>query len=188
MNFSEKKPALILIDVQKAFLDEDYWGGNRNNKNAEAVCGKLLAKWREAGLPVFFVRHASKNPASPLAPGNPGFAFNDHVTPREGEPVVTKNVNSAFIGTDLQSRLDALRIKTLVVAGLITNFCVSTTVRMAGNLGYETYVIEDAAATFDRVGIRGEKYDSELVHLTSLASLKDEFATVWDSERLIREF
>ena len=46
MKLQDKKPALILVDVQKAFLDEEYWGGNRNNKDAELVCGKILKKWR----------------------------------------------------------------------------------------------------------------------------------------------
>ena len=56
---------------------------------------------------------------------------------------------------------------------------------MAGNLGFETYLISDACATFDRIGINGEKYDAELIHLTTLASLQEEFATVWSSEKLL---
>ena len=61
MKLRNQKPALILIDVQKAFLNEDYWGGNKNNKNAEALCGKILEKWRELNLPLFHIRHSSKN-------------------------------------------------------------------------------------------------------------------------------
>nr|ELA7361847.1 isochorismatase family protein [Elizabethkingia anophelis] len=103
------------------------------------------------------------------------------------EPIITKNVNSAFIGTDLKERLDREGINILVITGITTNHCVSTTTRMAGNYGYETYVISDATAAFDRTGINGEKYDSEIIHLTALANLNDEFATVWSSEKLLNE-
>ncbi|ETN96680.1 cysteine hydrolase family protein [Zhouia amylolytica] len=187
MNLREKKPALILIDVQKAFLDEDYWGGNRNNKNAEIVCGKILNKWRGLNLPVFHIRHSSLNPESKLNKDNIGFEFNSNVLPKENEPIITKNVNSAFIGTNLKEQLDEMGITALVIVGITTNHCVSTTTRMAGNFGYETYLISDATATFDRIGINGEKYDSEIIHLTTLANLNEEFATIWNSETLTKE-
>lgn len=185
MRLREKNPALILIDVQKAFLENDYWGGNRNNKNAEMICGRILHNWRALNLPVFHIRHSSTNPKSKLYRSNKGFEFNEHVTPMGHEPVITKQVNSAFIGTDLKEQLDQSNIGTLVIVGITTNHCVSTTTRMAGNFGYETYLISDATATFDRIGINGEKYDSETIHLTSLASLNEEFATILDSEKLL---
>ncbi|KXH85276.1 cysteine hydrolase family protein [Chryseobacterium kwangjuense] len=187
MNLKDSQPALILIDIQKGFLDENYWGGNRNNKNAEKTSGILLEKWRELDLPVFHIRHSSVNPKSKLHESDPGFQFNDYVLPKDDECVITKNVNSAFIDTDLKERLDKQNIDTLVIIGITTNHCVSTTSRMAGNFGYKTYVISDATAAFDRVGINGEKYDAELIHLTALANLNEEFATVWDSEKLLRE-
>ncbi len=99
--------------------------------------------------------------------------------------LITKKVNSAFIGTNLKAELDAQNIQCVVITGLITNHCVSTTTRMAGNYGYETIVIADATATFDRTGILGEKYSAEIIHLTSLANLKDEFAEVMNTEQLL---
>ncbi len=187
MKFREKKPALILIDIQKAFLDEEYWGGNRNNKNAEIICGKILNKWRELNLPLFHIRHSSTDTKSKLHRLNNGFEFNENVIPLENETIITKNVNSAFIGTDLKTKLDSANIDTLVIIGITTNHCVSTTTRMAGNFGYETYLISDATACFDRIGINGERYDAETIHLTTLANLLDEFATVWDFEKLMNE-
>jgi len=187
MNLRKKNPALLLVDVQKAFLDEDYWGGNRNNKNAEVICGKILNKWRTLNLPIFHIRHSSTNPDSKLHQKSIGFEFNENVLPQKNEPVITKNVNSAFIGTDLKERLDNLGITTLVIVGITTNHCVSTTTRMAGNYGFETYLISDATATFDRIGINGEKHTSETIHLTTLANLNEEFATVWNYEKLQSE-
>ncbi|UYW01902.1 cysteine hydrolase [Flavobacterium agricola] len=186
MSFLNKNPALLLIDIQKGFLDESYWGGNRNNKNAEEISGSILQKWREYHLPIFHVQHRSTNPKSKLHPSNPGFAFQDTVLPLPNEPIITKHVNSAFIGTNLKQLLDEQQISTLVIVGLTTNHCVSTTTRMAGNYGYETYIISDATAAFNRVGIAGENYDSTLIHLTALANLNDEFATVWNSQQLFK--
>lgn len=185
MKLRNKKPALILIDVQKAFLDEEYWGGNRNNKDAEAICGKILEKWRKLNLPIFHIRHSSTSVKSTLSQSNKGFEFNENVVPLVNEPIITKDVNSAFIGTDLREQLDKLNIETLVIVGLTTNHCVSTTTRMAGNFGYTTYLISDATATFDRIGINGENYDSETIHLTALANLNEEFATVWNFDKLM---
>jgi len=181
----EKNPALILVDVQIAFFEEDYWGGNRNNKNAEVICGKILTKWRALNLPIFHIRHSSTNPESKLFETNEGFEFNENVIPKQDEPVITKNVNSAFIGTNLKEHIDKLNIRTLVIVGITTNHCVSTTTRMAGNFGYETYLISDATAAFDRLGVNGEKFDSETIHQTTLANLNEEFATVWTYEKLM---
>lgn len=177
------KAALIIIDVQKGF-DDPRWG-RRNNQNAEANIGRLLEAWRNANRPIFHVQHSSRFKNSPLAPGSSGHIFKEEVAPRPAEQVIQKNVNSAFIGTDLEKRLRNGGIGTVVIVGLTTDHCVSTTARMAGNLGFETYVISDATATFDRKGPEGRHFDAEEVHAVSLASLNEEFATVVDTARLL---
>jgi nicotinamidase-related amidase len=171
-------PALILIDIQKGFSNIEYWGGQRNNPDAEFRAGELLSVWRENDLPVFHVQHCSANPSSPLHETHAGNQFNDLVIPNEWEPIIKKNVNSAFIGTDLQAQLDHAKITTLVIAGLTTDHCISTTARMAGNLGYETFIVAAATATFDKKGINGQIFPAELIHQTALASLDKEFATI----------
>lgn len=185
MKLRNQNAALLLIDVQKGFNEEDIWGGNRNNKDAELKMVQILEQWRSLELPVFHIVHSSVHPDSKLHVSHPGFEIKDEVKPINGETVITKHVNSAFIGTDLQEKLDKLDINKLVIVGLTTNHCVSTTTRMAGNLGYEVYLIADATATFDRIGINGEKFDSELVHQISLASLHNEFAEVIDTKTLL---
>lgn len=179
--------ALILVDVQKGFGKEywTYWGGGRNNPNAEAVCGRLLEFFRQQGLLVFHIRHNSTEQDSKLRPDHEGFAFCEEVIPRDGEIVIDKTVNSAFIGTDLDDRLICHNIEKLVIAGLTTSHCVSTTTRMAGNLGYSVYLAQDGTATFDRVGTDGERYDAQLVHEISLANLHGEFCTVMNAEDII---
>lgn len=107
------------------------------------------------------------------------------MAPRSGEPVINKNVNSAFIGTDLEKQLRDRGIRTVVVTGLTTDHCVATTARMAGNLGFDTYVVSDATATFDREGADGKRYSAEEVHAVNLASLNQEFAKVVTTNALL---
>ncbi len=171
-------PALILVDIQKGFENIAYWGGQRNNPGAERQARELLQSWRNYHLPIFHVQHCSSIISSPLHATNAGNAFHDLVTPLPGEPVIKKNVNSAFIGTDLQAQLDKAAITTLVIAGLTTDHCISTTTRMAGNLGYQTFLVADATATFNKRGMYGQNYPAELIHETALASLDKEFATI----------
>ncbi len=178
-------PALLLIDIQRAFDDIAYWGGQRNNPQAEAQAGRLLAFWRSRQWPIFHVRHCSTTPGSPLAKGLPGNEFHEAVTPIAGEPVIEKNVNSGFIGTDLKEQLDARGITQVVIAGLTTDHCVSTTTRMAGNFGYETIVVSDATASFRKQSPSGKEFSAEIIHETALASLHEEFATVLSVEAVI---
>lgn len=183
----QDRPALLLIDIQKGMDDVAYWGGHRNNPQAEDNMARLLHFWRQHHLPVYHIKHNSTNPNSRLVAGQPGNDFKDIVQPIGGEPVIEKNVNSAFIGTDLQERLDKANIKTLIIIGLTTDHCVSTTTRMAGNLGYHTYLVADATATFDKIGPNNKKYTAEMIHETELASLHGEFATVVETEELLKE-
>ena len=183
-NLISKNPALILVDIQKAFLEKDYPGFKRNNPNAELISGNILKKWRELKLPVIHVRHSSTNPNSKLHKSKPGFEFNDYVKPLNDEIVLTKKVNSAFIGTKLEDMLINLKINTLVIVGMTTNHCLSSTVRMSGNLGFETYLISDSTACYNTKSISGDIIDCQEIYENSLASLNEEFARVIDSKEL----
>ena len=180
----DKNPALILVDIQKAFLEKDYPGFKRNNPNAELISGNILKKWRELKLPVIHVRHSSINPNSKLYKSKPGFEFNDFVKPLNDEIVLTKKVNSAFIGTNLEEILIDNKISTLVIVGMTTNHCISTTVRMSGNLGFDTYLISDSTACYNTQSIDGKTIDCDIIYQSALASLNDEFAKVIGSKDL----
>ena len=139
--------ALLLIDIQEG-MDSPLWGA-RNNPDAEDNAARLLAAFRDSGAPVFHVHHFSKRPASPLHPDNGGTAIKPVVAPREGEPVYSKDTNSAFIGTTLEADLRAAGVTGVVIAGLSTPQCISTSVRMAANLGFDTWLAHDACAAFE---------------------------------------
>ncbi|WP_103070389.1 cysteine hydrolase family protein [Aquimarina sediminis] len=182
----EKNPALVLIDIQKGFEDITHWGGERNNPDAETNMEKLLVSWRKNNLPVFHIKHCSTSPTSPLSKNNSGNDFMDFIDPQDNEPIIEKEVNSAFIDTNLKEQLETKKTDTLVIIGLTTDHCVSTTTRMAGNYGFDTYLIEDAVATFNKTGANGQNYSAQLIHDTAIASLKDEFATVLSTEQLLQ--
>lgn len=156
------------------------WGA-RNNPDAEAKMAELLAAWRATRRPVFHVQHLSTLPDSPLNPKNPGVEIQDAVKPVDGEPVFQKNVNSAFIGTKLEETLRARDVRIVFMVGLTTPHCVSTSARMAGNLGFDVYLVSDAIAAFEITGPGGEKHSAEEIHRISLATLHNEFATVVDT-------
>ncbi len=172
--------ALLLIDVQKGVDNLEHWGGPtglRNNLDAEANLGALLAGWRAHNRPVVFTRHDSAEANSPLKLSLATGEFKDGFEPSDGEIVITKSTNGAFFGTDLELQLRRLGAHRLMVAGFFTNMCVETTVRTAGNLAYDTYLCPEACATTNRVGPDGVDHDAELVHQLSVASLHGEFCT-----------
>lgn len=175
--------ALILIDVQEG-LDEPRLG-KRNNPHAEENMARLLADWRQHKRPIFHIQHMSSEPESPLRPELPGNAIKQMVAPQGDEPVIPKKVNCAFVGTDLEGRLRARQITSVVVVGLTTNHCVETSARIASDLGFATIVVADATAAHDRTSYDGTYYSAEALHNASLASLHGEFATIVKTDDLL---
>jgi nicotinamidase-related amidase len=181
------EPALIIIDVQYA-IDDPSWGSDRNNPDAEEKMAALLAHWRGRHWPVFHIRHASTDPNSTYRPGQPLFEFKREVTPIDGEPVIEKSTNSAFIGTPLEEMLRSLGVVQVVITGVITNNSVEATARMSGNLGFQTFVASDATATFGRHDFAGRWRTADEVHAMSLANLDGEYATVLETEEILSRY
>lgn len=177
--------ALLVIDVQKG-LDEPRLG-RRNNPAAEANMAALLAAWRKCGMPVVHVHHDSVEPNSPLRPGLPGNEVKDEVRPLPGEAQFRKSVNSAFIGTGLEAYLKDNGLTSLVVVGLTTEHCVSTSVRMAANLGFDVTLVDDATAAFEHRGRDGEVHSADAVHRVNVASLDGEFCAVRTTVELLQD-
>ncbi len=178
--------ALVVIDVQRAF---DLWeaaGKRRNNPDAVARIVDLLAAFRATSALVFHVRHRSTRPASSFVPDGPGYPVKDEARELAGEPVVVKEVNSAFIGTDLEHRLRAAEVRSVVICGATTNHCVETSTRMAGNLGFDTWLVRDATWTFDRTGPDGDEHTAEAIHAMTLSNLNGEFAHIALAAEIVR--
>ncbi|HMH66141.1 MAG TPA: cysteine hydrolase family protein, partial [Rhizomicrobium sp.] len=174
---------LLLIDLQQG-IDHPDWG-TRNNPEAETQAARLLAHWRFHQWPIIHVRHDSRDARSHYRPGQPGNAFKPETAPLPGETVISKHTNSAFIGTGLETRLREAGHAALVVAGVITNNSVESTVRMAGNLGFSTWLAEDACFTFGRPDWNGTWRTAEEVHASSLANLDGEYCTVITADAVL---
>ena len=174
---------LVVIDVQHGF-DDPSWG-RRDNPDCERNVAALIADWRQRNRPMVYVRHDSQSPESPLFYGSPGNAFKVEV---DGEPdlLVVKHVNSAFYGSpNLHAWLKDHHHHALTICGITTNHCCETTARMAGNLGYETTFVIDAAHTFDRRSLDGSWITAEEIARVSAANLNDEFATVTTTKEVL---
>jgi nicotinamidase-related amidase len=179
--------ALILIDIQEGF-DDPFWG-TRNNPDAEANAARLLTRWRAQNAPVFHIQHLSTTPGSPLHPDGGLVALKSMVAPREGETVMAKNVNSGFIGTDLEKMLRKHGVEKVTICGLTTPHCVSTTTRMAANLGFDVTLVHDACAAFtgnaDSGWRDGPTPTAEDIHTAALDQLNGEFATVIATDQVL---
>ena len=174
---------LLPIDMQRAF-DAPPWP-RRWNDQVDANGLALLAAWRAAGRPIVHVRHDSLQPGSTLARGAPGNAFRPGFEPQAGEPLVTKSVNSAFIGTDLDERLKRLNAKHVITFGISTDMCVSTTVRMGANLGWEMILVPDACDCFDLPEPEtGEWISAREVQRVHVATLAFEFCRALSTAEL----
>lgn len=171
--------ALLIIDLQKA-IDAPYWG-RRNNPHCERNVSALLERWRVTKRPIYHIKHDSTEPQSAYRPGQPGNDFKDEVKPHPGEAVITKRVNSAFIGTGLGTLLRVAGHGPLIVTGVLTHNSVEATVRMGGNLGFEIYLVSDGCSAVDKKTLDGRSIPAEDVHALSLANMHGEYATVVNS-------
>lgn len=201
---TDKNSCLLIVDDQRAFSHPSYWGPDRSNPKYEPNLARLLAASRGAGLYIIHVKHMSTTPGSALHPSAPapsnhplggfGIDFNQESTPVEGEPTIEKTVNSCFIGTNLENMLRERSIRTLYICGITTDHCVSTTIRMAGNLHVcdvledgrtvpgKIVLVEDAAACFQKPD---GKFDAETVHAVNVESLR-EFADVESTDTVVQ--
>jgi nicotinamidase-related amidase len=171
-----KNPVLVVIDVQKGFLDP-VWGKS-NNPECETNIKHLLKIWREANLPVVLVRHDSTSPTSSLRPNQSGNEFQDGIQ-GPSDLVISKTVNSAFFGTpSLDDWLKKNSYTDLVICGITTNHCCETTARMAGNMGYNVKFVLDATRTFDFKDLNGKIIKAEDVYQMTATNLNGEFAEV----------
>jgi nicotinamidase-related amidase len=146
----------------------------------------LIAAWRAKGWPIIHVRHDSAEPGSCFRPGDPGNALRPGFSPTEGEPLLPKSVNSAFLNTDLDLRLKRIGADGVVAFGISTDMCVSTTVRTGNNLGWRMIVAADACAAFEQKDLDGTVLPAAEIHRFHLATLRNEFATVASTAEILR--
>ncbi len=187
MTSIDTNAALVIIDVQQGF-DKSDWGST-SNPECENNIDALAAAWVTTGRPIIVVRHDSTRAGTPLHPGQPGNALKPSVAALPASLLVTKNVNSAFIGDpDLHFWLSREGIRQVVICGIQTNMCVETTARMGGNLGYDVIVPLDATRTFGLAALNGTGPSAsadEVMRMTALNLAAGGFATVTTTAELL---
>jgi len=179
----QSNAALIIIDQQKGILHPRL--GRRNNPQAEERMLELLALWRRTRRPVIHVQHLSRSPDSVFWPEQSGVEFQPRFVAQDGEWLIQKQVPDAFCATGVQLRLHEAGVGQLIIVGVATNNSVESTARSAGNLGFDTWVAEDACFTFDKADYFGAPRSAEEVHGMSLGNLDGEYATVVGSSQIL---
>lgn len=172
--------ALLIIDVQN-----DYFSNGKcelfQSESALKVIKELLSRFRERGLPIYFIQHIADREAAFFVPGTFGVDIHEQIRPLSSEKVIVKRVPNSFSGTNLQAELRKSSITELVVCGMMTHMCVDTTVRAAKDLGYSVTLISDACTTKE-LEWQGTKFLADTVQNVYLASLNQKFADVITSK------
>ncbi|MQR01520.1 cysteine hydrolase family protein [Glaciimonas soli] len=178
-----KNAALLIIDMQQGIKHPKL--GKRNNLQAEENMVSLLTSWRLTKRPVVHIRHVSRSPESVFWPGQSGIEFQDSFIPLPDEHIIEKNVPDAFVATGLERWLHVRGISHLVLVGVVTNNSVEGTARSAGNLGFKTIVVADAAFTFDQRDLNGRIWSAEDVHALSLSNIAADYASICTTAEVI---
>lgn len=176
--------AVVIVDAQREYLDGSI--PLKGIDEALIEIKKLLDKARALKTPIFHIVHHTQPGAPIFDPESPMSGIIDAVKPAGGEPVISKNLPSSFVNTDLDKFLKETGMKDLVVAGFMTHMCINATTRSAVDLGYSPTVIGSACATRDLPTPNGDVVKAETVHTSNLASLADLLACVCDSSDDLR--
>ena len=196
MELSKERTALVVIDMQRAFLEDEGSLAQAGIditglKAAMEGCKRLLASARQAGVPVIHTRYVYRpdyadggilvnyimpqlREVDSLVAGTPDIEIVDELAPVDGETVIDKNRPSAFYATNIEPLLNGLGVDSLVVCGVTTNICVETTVRDASQRDYKVFVPKDATGELEQL-----RYDG------ALAGMAWVFAKIVDTDDVI---
>jgi nicotinamidase-related amidase len=162
---------LLIIDAHEAVDETRHAAGDV--RVADQNIAALIAAWRAEGLPL---AHVGRQPIGSVPA----------VAPPDGEIVIVRNATSAFVGADLEARLDELGATTLVLCGALATHALEASARHAADLGYQVFVVADACRAADAVDLRGRLWPAEDVRALALALLKGETATIVDAATALR--
>jgi nicotinamidase-related amidase len=182
---SHSQTALLVIDVQMAFVHRDEQGVPRSTPMAETNIRRMLDAFRNAGGRIVHIHHHSQEDGSPFTAGLPGATVQEFAKPWPGETIYINCVNNGFIGTSLEDDLRREGVEHLVLCGGTANQCVESTARMAGNLGFNTLYVSDGVWVYGNTGPDGRKHSPDEVLSVSISNLHGEFATVLSTDEVL---
>jgi nicotinamidase-related amidase len=185
LGVTHMKTALLVIDVQMALADDDANGAERSCPEAQKNITALLASFRKKNDKIIHIHHHGLDADDPFNADASGSAVQPFAKPLDDEPVVIKNVSSAFIGTSLEADLRDADIERVILCGAAANYCVDSTTRMAGNLGFDTIYTSDAVWAYAETGPDGVEHSAEQIHSVSLCNIEGEFARVMKTAHVL---
>ena len=142
---------LIVIDMQKALLDDELYNLNGLLENIS----KLIEAARANHVEVIYVQHDAGE-GSGFSVGDEAFEIADEVAPQAGEKVFVKRASSSFTNREFAAYLEKEEGDTLLIVGLQTNFCIDATVKSAFERGYDVFIPEGTNSTFDNPYMSGK--------------------------------
>jgi nicotinamidase-related amidase len=177
---NDANTALLVIDVQDSFKIGANWS-QRSSPRFEENISALIREFRESKRPIFFILHTDNDPG--FRRGDAELKIMDFVDFREGDPLLCKTTRNAFTSTDLQTRLDALSVRRVVITGIQTEQCCETTARVAADLGYEVDFVTEATMTFPIAHDGDVLSTDEIIRRTEFV-LRNRFARIVTTEEL----
>ncbi|MGP4715745.1 cysteine hydrolase family protein [Psychrobacter sp. T6-6] len=176
--------ALVLIDYQNEYVDGAMPLGDAGTK-AIGNAQRLLDKARQQAVPVFHITHHGPENGNVFDPLSANVEIVEQLQPQDGEAVIAKKHPNAFHDTQLQSMISSASKQQVIFAGFMSHMCVSSSVRAAFDLGFDSFVCYDACATRDLPSAKKETISAEVMHDTAMAALQDRFSALMTTEELV---
>ncbi|HDS08843.1 MAG TPA: cysteine hydrolase [Firmicutes bacterium] len=186
MSLNMAKSALLIIDMQKFFLDPGSPTFTAGGLAIIPTLKELITFFRKNHRPVIFTKHVHRPDKSDAGimgwwwegmclEGSPESEVHDDLKPLSEEKVIYKHRYSAFYNTDLETVLRCLNIEDLVISGIMTNMCCESTARDAYYRDYRVFFLADGTGSI-----------TEEMHLGSLLNLAFGFCYVTTSDTVLR--
>ena len=142
--------ALLVVDVQEAITE----GGHPHIIQTVQKINDLIRFSKEKDIPIYYIRHIQEGSEFDLLA--PTSRLSEHLL-YLGNDVIIKHYKNAFKKTHLDTLLQAQKIDTVIVVGFQTEYCVSSTIQGAHELGYDVLIPRECQNTFDRPKMTKEK-------------------------------
>lgn len=179
-----KTSALVVIDFQNEYFDGKM--PIPNGKKALENARRLVNFSHQQGMPVYFVQHLGPANGPLFAKGSHFAEFHKELQPTKADYVITKETPSSFVGTALDEQLKGQGIKQLIITGLMTHMCVSSTARDAVPLGYQVIIPEDATATRDLATWDNKVVEHNVLQEAALAGVADVFVEIKTTDEVLK--
>lgn len=176
--------AIVMIDFQNEYVDGAMPLGDAGSKAAKNA-RLLLDKARNKKIPIFHIAHHGQDNDKIFDPLSSKVDIIDSLQPVNSEKTIVKMHPNAFYDTELQALITSAGKQQIIFAGFMSHMCVSSSVRAAFDLGFESFVCHDACATRDLPSVTGQVITASTVHDSAMAALQDRFAALVATDQLV---